>query len=63
MTSSGSQINEPQRGCPKRAELPDLNINTGAQSATNFNLNKLRLRSNLFYSQQRNEERIEETAA
>ena len=23
---------EPQRGCPKRAELPDVNITTGAQS-------------------------------
>ena len=32
MTSSDSQIDKPQRGCPKRAELPDVNINTGAQS-------------------------------
>ena len=30
--SSDSQIDKPQRGCPKRAELPDININTGAQS-------------------------------
>ena len=30
--SSDSQINKPQHGCPKRAELPDININTGAQS-------------------------------
>ena len=29
---SDSQIDKPQRGCPKRAELPDVNINTGAQS-------------------------------
>ena len=32
MTSSDSQINKPQRGRPKRAELPDVNINTGMQS-------------------------------
>ena len=32
MASSDSQINKPQRGCPKRAELLDVNINTGAQS-------------------------------
>ena len=32
MASSDSQINKPQRECPKRAELPDVNINTGAQS-------------------------------
>ena len=32
MTSSDSQIDKPQRGRPKRAELPDININTGAQS-------------------------------
>ena len=31
MTSSDSQIDKPQRGRPKRAELPDVNINTGAQ--------------------------------
>ena len=30
--SSDSQINKPQRGRPKRAELLDVNINTGAQS-------------------------------
>ena len=30
--SSESQIDKPQRGRPKRAELPDVNINTGAQS-------------------------------
>ena len=32
MTSSDSQIDKPQRGYPKRAELPDVNINTGVQS-------------------------------
>ena len=32
MASSDSQIDKPQRGRPKRAELPDININTGAQS-------------------------------
>ena len=30
--SSDSQIDKPQRGRPKRAALPDVNINTGAQS-------------------------------
>ena len=32
MASSDSKIDKPQRGRPKRAELPDVNINTGAQS-------------------------------
>ena len=32
MARSDSQIDKPQRGCPKRAELPDVNINTGTQS-------------------------------
>ena len=32
MASSDSQIDKPQHGCPKRAELPDVNINTGTQS-------------------------------
>ena len=32
MASSDSQIDKPQRGRPKGAELPDVNINTGAQS-------------------------------
>ena len=31
MASSNSQIDKPQCGCPKRAELLDVNINTGAQ--------------------------------
>ena len=30
MASSDSQIDKPQRGRPKRAELPDVNINTGS---------------------------------
>ena len=30
--SSGSQIDKPQCGCSKRAELLDVNINTDAQS-------------------------------
>ena len=32
MARSDSQIDKPQHGRPKRAELPDVNINTGAQS-------------------------------
>ena len=32
MASSDSQIDKPQRGRPKRAELADVNTNTGAQS-------------------------------
>ena len=32
MASSDSQIDKPQRGRPKRAELPDVNMNTGAPS-------------------------------
>ena len=32
IASSDSQIDKPQCGHPKRAELPDVNINTGAQS-------------------------------
>ena len=32
VASSVSQIDKPQSGRPKRAELPDVNINTGAQS-------------------------------
>ena len=32
MASSNSQIANPRSGRPKRAELPDVNINTGAQS-------------------------------
>ena len=44
MASSDSQIDKPQRGRPKRAELPDANINTVAQSINteraSFNLSK-----------------------
>ena len=32
MASSDSQIDKPQRGRPKRAELPDINFNTDMQS-------------------------------
>ena len=32
MPSRDSLIDEPQHGCPKRAELPDVNINTDSQS-------------------------------
>ena len=32
MRDSDSQIDKPQCRHPKRAELPDVNINTGAQS-------------------------------
>ena len=32
MSSMNSQIDKPQCGHPKRAELPDVNINTGVQS-------------------------------
>ena len=32
MASSDSEIDKPQRGRPKRAEVPDANINTGAQN-------------------------------
>ena len=32
MASSDSQIDKPQRGRPKSAEILDVNINTGAQS-------------------------------
>ena len=32
MASSNSQIDKPPLGNPKRAELLDVNINTGAQS-------------------------------
>ena len=36
MASSNRQINKPQRGRSKRAELPDVNINTGVQSLFNL---------------------------
>ena len=31
MASSDSQIDKSQRGRPKRVELPDVNINSGAR--------------------------------
>ena len=34
MASSDSQIDKPQCGCPKRAELPDVNINRRAKHYT-----------------------------
>ena len=33
MASGDSQIDKPQRGRPKRAELPNVNINTDVQSS------------------------------
>ena len=33
IASSNSQIDKPQRGHPKRAELLDVNINTGVQES------------------------------
>ena len=32
MASSDSEIDKPQHGHPKRAELPDVNIKTSVQS-------------------------------
>ena len=32
IASGDGQIDKPQRGRPKRSELPDVNINTGVQS-------------------------------
>ena len=43
MASSDSQIDKPQRGRPKRAELPDVNINTGAQSINSKRASRSRL--------------------
>ena len=45
MASSDSQIDKPQPGRPKRTELPDVNINTGAQS-----INAERASNNIFFS-------------
>ena len=39
MASSDSQIHKPQRRRPRRAELPDVNINTVAQSINAENWN------------------------
>ena len=44
MATTNSQIDKPQRVRPKRAELPDVNINTGAQNSNTErgSLNKTR---------------------
>ena len=42
MARSDSQIDTQQRGRPKRAALPDVNINTGAQSINTESLLKAR---------------------
>ena len=47
MASSDSQIDKPQCGCPKRAELLDVNINTGMQSI-NTERTSLRLMFTLY---------------
>ena len=44
MAISDSQIDKPQRGRPKRAALPDVNINTGVQ---NINTKRASSRKNL----------------
>ena len=50
MASSDSQIDKPQHGRPKRAELPDVNINTGAQSINTERASlSLILQSDCFY--------------
>ena len=41
MASSDSQ--KPQHGCPKRAELPNVNINTGVQSINTESYFKYRI--------------------
>ena len=38
MANSDSQIDKLQRGCPKKPELLDININTGTQSANQESL-------------------------
>ena len=43
MASNDSQIDKSHHGHPKRAELPDVNINTGAQS---INTEKASLNNN-----------------
>ena len=47
MASSDGQIGKQQRGHPKRAELPDVNINRGVQS---INTDRASLRGRLSYS-------------
>ena len=41
MASSDSQIDQLQLWRPKRAELPDVNINTGAQSINTYRASPL----------------------
>ena len=43
MASSDNHIENPPRGCPKRAELPDVNMKTGAQSINSEIIYKLKL--------------------
>ena len=52
MASSDSQIDNPEHGFPKRAELQDINtcINTGAQS---INTERASLQSNLVSNQKK----------
>ena len=44
MASSDSQIDKPQRGRPKRAELPDVNINTGTQNINRDSFFNIKIR-------------------
>ena len=48
--SSGSQIDKPQRGRPKRAKQPDVDINTGAQS---INTERASLKPSIVFSSQK----------
>ena len=47
MASSDSQIDKPQCGRPKRAELPDVNINTGMQRINTENFFKFKITSSV----------------
>ena len=47
MVSSDSQMDKPQRGHPKRAEMLNVNINTGMQS-TNTDRASLRKQALVF---------------
>ena len=57
MASSDSKIDKPQCGCPKIAELPDVNINTGAKGVNtestffnDFQLRVVKRLMNFYYS-------------
>ena len=50
MASSNSEIYEPERGCPKRAELLDMNINTGVQNINTEKASVLTLPLHVFLS-------------